>query len=42
MDNIEKLIGNFDKKYKKENKKYIFEYNENSICYDYVNKQFFF
>lgn len=41
MDNIEKLIGNFDKKYKKENKKYIFEYNENSICYDYVNKQFF-
>lgn len=41
MDNIEKLIGNFDKKYKKENKKYIFKYNENSICYDSVNKQFF-
>ena len=41
MDNIEKLIGQFDKKYKKENKKYIFKYNENNICYDSVNKQFF-
>lgn len=41
MDNIEKLIENFDKKYKKENKKYIFKYNENSIYYDSVNKQFF-
>ena len=41
MDNIEKLIENFDKKYKKENKKYIFKYNEKSIYYDSVNKQFF-
>ena len=41
MDNIEKLIGKFDKEYKKENNKYTFKYNKNSICYDSVNKQFF-
>ena len=41
MDNIEELIEKFDKKYKKENNKFTFKYNENSICYDSANKQFF-
>ena len=42
MNNIEKIIGQFDNKYKKENNKYIFKYNENMICYDSSSKQFFF
>ena len=41
MNNIEKIIGQFDNKYKKENNKYIFKYNENMICYDSSSKQFF-
>ncbi len=42
MNNIELLIEQFDNKYKKENNKYIFKYNENNICYDTDTKQFFF
>ncbi len=41
MNNIEALIKQFDKRYKKEDKKYIFKYDENKICYDTDNKQFF-
>lgn len=41
MNNIELLIEQFDNKYKKENNKYIFKYNENNICYDTDTKQFF-
>lgn len=41
MNSIEKIIGQFDNKYKKENNKYIFKYNENAICYDSNSKQFF-
>lgn len=41
MNNIEKIIGEFDNKCKKENNKYFFKYNENAICYDASSKQFF-
>ena len=41
MNNIEKIIGEFDNKCKKENNKIFFKYNENVICYDASSKQFF-
>lgn len=41
MNDLEKIISEFDNKYKKEDKKYLFKYNGNNICYDSRSKQFF-